>query len=106
MRPRWMIWIGVVFLLLIGVFASMFQTRLYFSQSLERQKMCLDNARENEAKTNPCFEITIAADAAYSTATHANQLNLLLTYLGLMLLVGRIMSLEKRLNKPSEDSDV
>ena len=106
MKPRWIIWIGVLFLLLIGVLASLFQTRLYYSQSTERLKMCLDHSSENGATTNPCFQISLAADAAYSTATYANQLNLFLTYLGLMLLVGRIMSLEKRLDKQSEGSDV
>ena len=106
MRSRWIVWIGVVLLLLIGILASMFQSRLYYSQSIENLYLCLAHAGENGAATDSCFQISLAANSAYSTATSANQLNLVLTYFGLMLLVGRIISIEKRIANQSEDPDV
>lgn len=106
MRSRWIVWIGLVLLLLIGTLASMFQSRLYYTQSLENLRLCLAHAGENGASTDSCSQISLAANAAYSTATSANQVNLFLTYSALMLLVGRLMLLEKRIDKLSEGSDV
>ena len=105
MKPRWIIWIGVVLLLLIGTLASMFQARVYHAHSMESLNMCLAHAGENGAATSPCFQISLAADAAYMTATADSRLNLVLTYFGLLLVVGRIMSIEKRIDKLSEGPD-
>ena len=105
MTKIWILVIGLILMLLIGMISNLDRSKRHAEFSVEIDKMCRDQTREDHIPGEVCGNIALAADAAYSTAASGEQENLLLLYSSLLILGFWIHSIEKRLVKSQSKPD-
>lgn len=103
MKPKWIVWAALVVLLLIGVLTNVMFTYMYHSRSQDRLERCLELAKETNA--NACFQISSAADSAFSFSISLDHIFVVLTFTGLVVLADRLFSNEARLDRLERNSN-
>jgi hypothetical protein len=98
MKPKLVVWIGLIFFLLLGLSANAIFTHLYYSRSLDRMERCTATAIGTGRDTNACSQSLSAADAAYSASSSVNQLIPFVAFLSVVVVTDRLFSNEKRID--------
>lgn len=99
---KWAPLIWIMLLLLVEMVGHQYLISSYSQSSVEQHKLCLDQLNSVEI----CGYVNSVAGSAYSTAMSGEQTSFFILFNGLLILGFWIFSLEKRLDKLQDKTDV